>query len=313
MTTLVTGANGFLGKHLIRHISENFPGEHIVGIGKEDFNFPQIESLTMDLTDQAAVARTVQKFKPDRVYHLAGSARVQDDLGVPEYFAPNFLTTSMLISALGKLAQPVSLFFTSSVHVYGNQTETVTENSQVHPVSAYAFTKYLAEEALRMAIHTYPHLKVAVGRLYTCIGPDQSEGFVAADLCRRIRELSDEKSAVLNVGSLSGYRSFLDVRDAMRIFPQLLSRMAPNRFDVFNISSKNELTIAEVLEILLKISGKSPKIECHEDQFPNRFKGLRVSVKKLEDTLGTLDFRPIDSTLRDMYEGSTKRSSNGQR
>ncbi len=258
-----------------------------------------VRHYACEMLDEAELARIVTEVAPDRIYHLAGSSKVHGSVGMPDYFNNNFLTTISLLRAVQKLQSVIALFFSSSVHVYGNQDNEVSENSDVKPAGFYGFSKYIAEEALKGHVAKMPKLRVVVGRLYSCIGPGQPEGFVASDLCKRIAQLPTHGPAILKTGPLSGYRRFLDVRDAVRIFPLLLSTKFDNRFEIFNIASPHELQVRRMVELLMDISGKRPKLETTDDN-SNPFLGLKLSTNKLQGALPPLHFRPIEETLKDM-------------
>jgi len=295
--TLITGANGFIARYLIKHLQGTTSSDSIFSIGKGTAPVAGVKHIQLDLTDAAKLKSAVDKIVPERVYHLAGHSRVTNNIGMSEYFSKNFLTTRALIQALAPLPR-VDVFFSSTVHVYGNQSERVDETSPLLPVSPYGFTKFLAEEAWRAECAKRPSLRVIAGRLYSCVGPGQPEGFVVSDLCRKIASLKEGEP--LRVGPLSGNRTFLDVRDAVELFPRLLDAPSPTPFEIVNVASPYEFQIRHVLERLLKISGRSPRVESSGDGAANRFAGLRVNTEKLTARVGAR-FRPIDDTLRDMY------------
>lgn len=293
MKRVITGATGFIGSYLARHLTERFPADGLLELGSDD----------VDLTDAGQTKAVIEKFSPDEIYHLAGRAQVADNWGVAGYFPRNFLTTLSVVKAATGLAKPVKIFFSSSIHVYGNRDEMVSESSTPQPLSAYGFTKFLAEEALRNYSNTNPRLSVVVARLSNCIGPGQPGGFVAADLCLKIASLPANNSLPLEVGPLSSTRTFLDVRDAVKLFPELLNMTDPqkNRFEIFNVASPNEVSIQGILESLLSLSGKSPKLKEDTSTPPNQFSGLSVSNEKLVKKIPHTHFRPLGDSLKDMY------------
>ena len=299
MKILITGASGFLGRYLIEHLRTKDPENAVFTVCRNPLTQDGASHTVMDLNDEKELDALVNRIRPNQIYHLAGIARIHESISVPDYFNNNTKSTIHLLRALKQLTQPVSLFFSSSVHVYGNQTETITEESPLHPLSAYAFTKYLAEEAIRSHVAENPNLSAVVGRLYSCFGPKQPEGFVAADLCKKILELSNSPDAILKVGPLKSYRRFLDVRDTVSVFLKLLEAKQKNRFEIFNLASPHELQIGEMLTILLQLSNKNPKIESTETVI-NQFKGLQINTDKLHRFISPSHFRPVKETLGDM-------------
>ena len=263
----------------------------------------------MSLEDEQATFQLIQKVRPDRVYHFAGISRVSKEFSSQQYLTTNYMATLHLIKALERLAKPVSFFFASSVHVYGNPQEIVTETSPPHPQGPYGQSKYLAEEALRNQSTKNDQLKAIIGRLYNCIGPGQAEGFVASDLCRKIATLKRTQGTLLETGPLNTYRRFLDVRDAVSLIPQLFNIPTASQFEIYNIASEREVQIKEMVNILIKYAGISPKVESSGEASPNEFKGLRLSTDKLKKAIPGLGFRPIEETLKDMLDRAMSMSN----
>jgi GDP-4-dehydro-6-deoxy-D-mannose reductase len=289
---LITGASGFIGGYLARHLKEKFPNDTLQELGRD----------AGDISDPAKTKKAIQDFSPDQIYHLAGRAQVNDQLGIPDYFPRNFLTTISVLDSAITLEKPVRLFFSSSIQVYGKRDGIVDEKMDPEPSNAYGFTKFLAEEALRTYSQNYPLLMVAIARLSNCIGPGQSGGFVAADLSQKIAQLPADNSKPLEVGPLSGVRPFLDVRDAVQLFPKLLGLLSKDRrYEIFNVASPTKTPISEVLELLLEISGKSPKVNSASSP-QNQFAGFSVSTEKLTKMVPHPSFRPIRDSLKDMYQ-----------
>lgn len=299
MVTLVTGATGFLGKYLISHLRKIDPNEIIYGCALNAETSDNLKIESINLTDAEAVTVFIQKIKPTRVYHLAGIARVTKEIPFESYFLQNTIATQILLKALVSLNSPLDFFLTSSVHVYGNQTDIVTEKSELKPNGVYGFTKYLAEETLKTFIHQYPNLRGVVGRLYTCIGPNQALGFVASDICKKIKELQANAANILEVGPIDSFRRFTDARDMVTIFPLLLKASLDSRFEVFNIASPNNIQIGEMIQTLLDLAKVSATIVSTPSE-NNTFKGLNVDTSKMAEIIPASSFRPFESTLQDI-------------
>lgn len=289
MKILLTGASGFLGRYLHAHLKTRYP----------QANFLETSRDHLDLGNPESLCSRLGSFEPDLVFHLAGVSRVRDDVPFTEYFEGNYLTTANLMKALEKSGKPFRMFFSSSIHVYGPQNDVANEESATKPANPYGFSKYLAEEALRDLCKRRPDLKVVIGRLYNCLGPGQAPGFVAADWCQKLRELPTS-GGTLKVGSLAGMRYFLDVRDAVSMFPQLLDKAQPG-CSVYNIASRSPTSLEDILKKLVGVSGKNPKVEVSDKESSNRFPGLKISTAKLEAALPGTKLRPLDETLREMY------------
>ncbi len=302
MTHLITGSAGFLGSHLAEHLLGNNNTDRVVSMGLRAPQNRRIQHFECDLLDRAKVRGIIVKEKPDRVYHFAGSARVSADIGMPQYHQSNLVTTQSLLEALSAENRAVRLFFASSVHVYGNQNVEVDETSEPLPNGSYGMSKYLAERAIAQAIGPKSNLTSVVGRLYSCIGPGQSEGFVIPDLTRKLVQLPE--GGTLETGPLEPFRRFLDVRDAASIIARLVEIEPASRFEIVNIASPFEKQIREMVEMLLAASGKKVPVKARPSD-SNPFQGLRLSIDKLQTLIPGLKFRPLEGTLKDMWEWGT--------
>lgn len=283
MRILVTGANGFLGSHLCKAIEGSVPTASLIRADRPT-----------DLGDRAQVRELLLRENPDVIFNFVGLARVSSEIGFEDYLRQNFFTTETLVREIQSAGLSPRIFFASTVHVYGNQPQEITEASEVRPQSAYAFTKYLAENLLRES-----KLPVVITRLYSCFGVGQGEGFVTADFCKRLAHLP-ENGGELQTGPLDPVRQFLDAADLARILVKLLQQTQQERCEVFNIASPHRQSIRELLETLLKVSGKTPRIRESRNDL-NTFKGLNLSTRKLELALGQFAFTPLETTLSAMY------------
>lgn len=306
MKTIITAASGFLGRHLVQHLAEN-QNERLYSLSREPLEVAGVEEFCVDLTQEEAVEKHILEIQPDRIYHLVGISKISPAFQMSDYFSSNTLTTLHLLRALKKLGKPVQFFFSSSMHVYGNQEIEVTEDSLPHPENPYAFTKFLAEQAIRSFAAETPAIKYVIGRLYSCFGPGQGEGFVAPDLCKKVLSLKGTEGELLKVGPLNTYRRFLDVRDIVKVFPILLGTETGKNFEIYNLASPHELQISEMLQIILKLANKNPKVESSVDT-SNSFKGLQVNTDKLFQIIPPSNFRPIEATLKDMVEEARRRA-----
>jgi len=307
MIYLITGASGFIGSRLVAYLTRANPMDEIHTLDRRaESRGPG--SHVVDLLDTERLTEVIRKIQPDRVYHLAGFSRVSGKEDLPENFELNYLGTTSLLKALGKAVQKkVSFFLASSTLVYGNQLHKVSEDSTLQPNSPYGFSKYLAEEAARHATQSSPELSVVVGRLYNNIGPGQPPGFVVPDLCVRIREALEKKDASLRTGPLDGRRSFMDVRDTVKILAQLLENPQPSRFEIYNLASPHTHTIREIVDTLVKLSGKDLEVCPSNELAPNAFAGLEVGTEKLSRALHPT-FRPLKETLKDTLDNELKRN-----
>ena len=155
MKILITGANGFLGHHLTKHLLQN--NHHVIATGKGDCrlpfnNFEGFEYATMDFTDPFAVHDVFEKYKPGVVIH-AGAISKPDDCEQQQWqaYVTNVEgTVTLLINA----AEQKSFFiFVSTDFVFDGTRGMYTEEDVTAPVNFYGKTKAEAEEAVKEYEH----------------------------------------------------------------------------------------------------------------------------------------------------------------
>lgn len=165
-TVLVTGATGFIGKHLCRQLVLLGANVHGVArsVGEMDFACQQ---WSVDLGDLDAVKNIMSEIKPQVVYHLAGlvTARQECDLVLPMLEA-NLLGTVNLLLALDGVG-------CERIVVAGSSEEKGT--GPEGPGSPYAAAKLAATQYALMFQRVYS-MPVTVAQFFMGYGPGQGVG-----------------------------------------------------------------------------------------------------------------------------------------
>ena len=147
MNILVTGATGFIGRHLTAALSNNHFVRCLVRKSSDTsvLNNLNVETVCGDLLDKNSLGPALDGI--DLVYHLAGeihSRRLND------YYKGNVLATQNLLEAC-KETVPKRMIFLSSIAVYtpGTAGNLLTEESECEPLTIYGRTKLAAEELIK--------------------------------------------------------------------------------------------------------------------------------------------------------------------
>src|SRR4051812_8022783 len=131
---LVTGASGFVGRHLIAHLEAE--GDTVTPVDRADD--------TIDITDAEGVLEVVDRVRPDVIYHLAGWADVGGSWAAPvDAFRANAEGPLNVLTAAREVGVH-RVLSVSSADVYGKVREIdlpLTEESPLQPVSPYAASK----------------------------------------------------------------------------------------------------------------------------------------------------------------------------
>ena len=243
-TVLVTGAAGFIGRHLCPHLSAQ-AGCRVVGLTRRSAaDLPPGEWRTVDLLDRAAVAAVVGEVRPDAVVHLAGLANPRRAKDHPDRArADNLTATENLYAALA--GGPPRVLFAGTGHIYA-PAETITEDTPARPVGPYAESKAAADQLSADAGQRFG-LPVVRARLFNTIGPGQETGYAVPDWASQIvaAERRGEPLALTPLGSLADRKDLSDVRDVVVALRLLLEKGRPG--EVYNVASGTSRMMGDVL------------------------------------------------------------------
>jgi GDP-4-dehydro-6-deoxy-D-mannose reductase len=248
---LLTGASGFVGRHLLPLLEASFPGGEVF-------------AAHVDVTDRNAVADAVRAARPEACIHLAAVTTVADARGDPDLaWQVNLQGTLNLGRAVLAHARDCRLLFASSAEVYGMSFapgRPLDETALPAPMNSYAATKAAADLALGAMAND--GLRVVRLRLFNHTGPGQSDAFVVPAFARQIAMIqSGRQQPPLRVGGLDSMRDFLDVRDVCRAYVGCLRsgvELPPGT--ILNIASGVPRRIGDILHALLDLAGLHTEI-----------------------------------------------------
>ena len=152
-TVLLTGATGFVGRHLSSAIRARFPDAKLFVLCRPGEKPPhaKAQQLTAELTDEASVTAAVGRSRPDVVFHLAAQASVDQAIGGAEQtWRVNFCVAMWLGAAVARVSPNATFLFVSSAEVYGASfgSGPVAEDTPLLPINPYARAKAAAEGML---------------------------------------------------------------------------------------------------------------------------------------------------------------------
>lgn len=316
MKVLVTGADGFVGRWVIRRLLDD--GREVYGAvrpsdpPRDDGLTPDerasVRWLPLEITDSESVRRCAD-LPYDAVVHLAAVASGAAALRDPgQAWDINAAGTARLTSVLAEArrktrADPVVLV-ASTGEVYGRGNSAPRrETDPTAPCSPYAASKLGAEEAALEAWRR-TGLRVIVARAFAHTGPGQDAGFVIPAFAQRLQFVKRIGAPVVKVGNLEPIRDLLHVQDVVDAYVRLLTQGEAG--EVYNVASGRGTSLEDVLFRMAELLGVRPIPEADPELIrPADIPHLVGDAAKLRAATGWNPRRSLDDTLRDVLNAQT--------
>ena len=277
---LITGGAGFLGSNLARRLVEEGARVRAVdnlergGLSNLDEIRNRIEFIQLDLREplsarQAALGMEV-------VFHLAARVGgIQVYLDHPGSVLLNNLAIDQNVFQAAVEARVPSFVYAGSAHVYPESRQQTPDSAPLrenealpaHPALTYGWGKLVGEIALAALTTEHPWFRVSLARIMGAYGynqhTDPATGSVIPVFCQRAARWPEGRPFRIR-GTGRETRSYVFVDDVLDAL--LLSMAAQERHQVvgpFNLATEGRATIAEIAELVVKVSGK--KIELTYD------------------------------------------------
>jgi GDP-4-dehydro-6-deoxy-D-mannose reductase len=308
MRVLVTGASGFVGRHLLAALRAN--GDEAIAAGTQHDGPP---FAALDLLDAASARAVVDDAAPDAIVHLAGQAFVPQSVADPlGTLAVNATGTAHVLEAArlyrDRTHAALRVLVISSAEVYGIQPPAnmpLDESAATQPANPYAASK-LAAETYALAWSRSYGLDVCVARPFNHIGPGQDARFAVASFAQQLAGIAAGASRVMAVGNLEAERDFLDVRDVVRAYLALLANGRGG--EVYNICSGRTVAIREVLRQLITIARVPVEVRDDPERMrPSDVPILSGNAAKLRAATGWEPAFTLAASLRDIYADAVER------
>lgn len=291
MKVLVTGADGFIGSHLVEDLIEK--GYEVKAFTYyNSFNTwgwldtlptgiqEQIEIFSGDIRDPNGVYEAMKGV--EQVFHLAALIAIPYSYHSPDsYVDTNIKGTLNVLQAARKL-DTNRVMVTSTSEVYG--TAMYVPIDEKHPFqgqSPYSATKIGADRLAESFYRSFS-LPVTIVRPFNTYGPRQSARAVIPTIISQLLAGREE----IKLGSLSPTRDFNYVKDTVNGFIEI-SKTNKTIGEEINIATQNEISIGELANEIISQINPNAQIICDEERFRpensevNRLLGSNKKIKLL--------------------------------
>ncbi len=289
-TVLITGIDGFTGKHLTSYLEG--VGYDVYGTSLSASNQ---KTFTCDIRKKEQLTRVLQKVKPAYVIHLSAVSFAAHENNL-DFYDVNCIGTMNLLDLLLELhLLPKKILLASSATVYGNQNVTVLDESLCpQPANHYGASKYAME---CLARGYFSQLPINIIRPFNYTGVGQSEHFLIPKIVKHFKE----KKTHIELGNLDVIREFNDIEYVCKIYEKLLENNVTS--EIVNISSERGIKLFDVIAMMNRLAGY--KIEVKVNPLfvrKDEIKSLTGSKKKLIKVLGEIEQCGFEQTLKRMLD-----------
>ena len=302
-TTLVTGATGFAGSHLLDKFADHAP---LVAWYRPGGQLPDphrhIEWRPVDLLDADRVSRAVLEADPTQVFHIAGAPQVAASFHSSVlHLQTNVMGTHHLLDAIRRAGRPCRVLVVSSSQIYQASDEPISENAPLVPSTPYGFSK-LGQDRLAERAWREDGLDVVIARPFNHAGPRQSASYAVSSFARQIARIEAGLAPPeLFVGNLDARRDMTDVRDVVDAYTLMMAAAPAGR--PFNICSGRAWRMGDLLDELLHSARVAIRVRVDSDRLrPTDVTVIQGDASRLRSELGWAPRIPVERMLSDTLE-----------
>lgn len=285
MKVLITGGAGFIGSTVQ---DACVTAGYTVGVldnlssGNADNLNPKARFYQADITDEAAVKKIFDDFKPDVLCHHAAQIDVRLSVAHPRRDAEiNILGSLTLLDAAQQAGVKKVVFASSGGACYGEQQQfPADETHPTHPLSPYGITKLAVEQYLAFSRATSGLNAVAL-RYANVYGPRQNPHGDAGVVAIFIGRLSAGKPATI-YGTGEQTRDYVFVGDVAQAN---LRAIETTESGAFNIGTGVETSVKGLLEKLSVLADRTPTVCYAEARAGEQLRSV-ISAEKARRVLG---------------------------
>ena len=290
-TTLITGADGFIGSHLTEALLE--AGYNVKAfVYYNSFNnwgwldtlpkekLSQIEIFTGDIRDPNGV-RTAMK-DVDMVFHLAALIAIPFSYHSPDSYVDTNIKGTLNVLQAARDLETSRVLVTSTSEVYVTaQYVPIDEKHPFQGQSPYSATKIGADRLAESFYRSF-EMPISIVRPFNTYGPRQSARAVIPTIISQLLAGKEE----IKLGSLIPTRDFNFVKDTANGFIEI-ARLDRTIGEEINIATQQEISIGELAQEIINQINPKAKIICEEQRLRpeksevNRLLGSNEKIKRL--------------------------------
>jgi CDP-glucose 4,6-dehydratase len=300
---LVTGGNGFIGSHLVKHLVDNkikVVVPYLEINRKSYFNRYNLHKKTIfircDLRDFKKTFNLINNNKISFIFHLAAEALVEKALDKPlDTFSTNIMGTVNVLEAARRYGKIKGIIVTSSDKAYGKIPK-AKETDPVGGTHPYEISKASADLIVRGYFSTYglPALVTRFGNVYGEGDLNFSRiipGTLKSIICKEELQIRSDGKYI---------RDYVYVADVIEALLTLAKNIKMVQGEAFNISSDENLTVIKLVEKIGEILGVKVNYRILATAI-NEIPKQSINFRKIKRRLGWQPKNTLAGTIGQIY------------
>lgn len=287
---LITGINSFTGYHLSSYLKQM--GYTVYGTSLTSTN---TELLQCDITNKLDIIEVLQTIEPDYLIHLSAISFAAHN-NHEDFYKVNTIGTMNLLEALVELhIKPKKVILASSATVYGNQSQSVLDESLCpKPANHYGASKYAMES---LASNYFDKLPIIITRPFNYTGVGQATNFLIPKIVKHFQE----KKRIIELGNLDVSREFNDIQFVCEVYHHLLNCTTSGKS--INLCSGRGIKLLDVIDIMNDLADYTIEVKVNPEFVrKDEIKSLTGAPDKLFNMIGKIEQKPFRDTLKGMLE-----------
>jgi UDP-glucose 4-epimerase len=292
---LVTGGHGLLGSRLVPLLARSVPGAEIIVVTRNEnrrVDSLQIKAILGDLRDENLWARIPATIT--HVFHLAAVIPWKaEDKNRASLVTDNVLPLANLIEQGRRWPNLQQIVYTSSVSVYGQTDQRLTEDSLCRPASLYGESKLRGEELLRnMDLAGVRTVSLRLSSLYAY---GQYQGTVLPIMVGRARQ----RQNITIFGDGTRTQDFLHCEDAARALLLCFEKQAQG---VYNVGAGTPVTMTELAQTASRVFSDGETKITYEPSNAGGDLGIKLDISKARRELSYEPQVQLEQGLRKLKQ-----------
>jgi UDP-glucose 4-epimerase len=253
---LITGATGFIGKHLVKKIPN-----YNMAVDQNGKN--------IDLRIRKEVLKIRRS---DIVIHLAGKIPSEKNYSKNIFFEHNFLGTLNILEYCIKKKVKKIIFVSS--YVYGNpEKNPISEKHQIKPHNTYTKSKVLSEELCKIYAEKYK-IEIIILRPFNIFGNLQKDNSLISNIIKSIKNNSH-----ITITNKNNKRDYLFIDDLIDAIIKLIDYKC--KFEIFNIGSGKSYSFENVVQLFEEENKKKIKRK-YKISKKNNIPKIQADISKIK-------------------------------